>query len=92
MVEIFEKYGEIDVFEQVDMSNINITEILKISDQNFVLCSIDGLYRYSGDSIYKISDFRNVLGLIKYELEDSEKFICGMGNVVMQSKNCKKWE
>jgi hypothetical protein len=42
----FNRYGVVNVYRRVDDSPVNFTKILGIDDNDFLICSSEGLYRY----------------------------------------------
>lgn len=91
-IETFDYYDDVDTFDALDGEPLEMYSMLKLADGNFVVCARDGLYRYSTDSVYRISDIDGVRALNFYDFDEGRLFVAGSGNMIKKSKNCKKWD
>ena len=66
----FNKYGVVNVYRRIDDAPAKFTKILKVGDEDYIICSNEGLYRYIQDFVYKMSGENTTVGCVYMDMFD----------------------
>ena len=90
---VFRRFGKTGEFVPVDGGeSVAVFSLCRIEDGNVVACGLDGIYRISPESMYRISDIYHPKALTIDNSGEQPVFVVGSAGIIYKSKNCKRWD
>lgn len=91
-ITLFNKYGIVNIYRQIDDIPVCFTKILGIGDEDYIICSDEGLYRYIQDLVYKMSNEKAAAGGIHLDrFEDTPGYVVSLGSGIYRSHDLVDW-